>query len=431
MTKTASLNVLYRIGVISILLTLFVMGAVSIFSINRTIEQTAKIISDPIAEMHHVMKLQLSLQQAAMPVNDHVIHADPVEQENYLHLKGKVAKEFDELLSLKSLFPEQRDGINKALLEWQHAIETGDAIMKMENPIGDQNAANKMEFFDKNIDIAVSMLEHVHHQIQDEISERQELLHEIRHELYVLIITMFAFGLFIVVIGFIVLARLIFSPLKTVTHSMDRFSQGELDHRIEGRMVTEIKHLADGFNSMADSIHDMQSVLERQGIEDPLTGCFNRRKLQEDMKAEFSRAKRLEENLSILMIDLDHFKVINDTYGHLAGDIVLKAVVSEMNHQLRNYDTLYRYGGEEFAAMLPEINDEQARVVAERIRNAVSNTQIRIDADRFVSITTSIGIATYPDAAVDGELILKLADQAVYEAKDRGRNLVCHIKDCS
>ena len=231
--------------------------------------------------------------------------------------------------------------------------------------------------------------------------------------------------------GFLLLARTIFSPLLAVTHSMDRFSRGELDHRIDGQMMTEIKHLADGFNTMADNIHEMQSALEKQGIEDPLTGCFNRRKLNEDVRMELSRAKRLDENLSVLMIDLDYFKKINDNYGHLAGDVVLKAAVNAMKYQLRDYDTLYRYGGEEFTALLPEISHQQALIAAERIRNALSNTQIRIDSDQFVSVTASIGIATFPGDAEDCESLLNSADRAVFKAKDLGRNRVCHIRECS
>ena len=244
-------------------------------------------------------------------------------------------------------------------------------------------------------------------------------------------IIVFIVGVAISIYGFIVLARATFAPLEEVTMIMDRFSKGELDHRIDREMVAEVKHLADGFNSMADNIRQMKDELERLGIEDPLTGCFNRRKFHDDIEIELSRAKRLEEHISILMIDLDHFKSVNDNHGHMAGDVVLKTIVTEINHQLRDYDTLYRYGGEEFIVILPGSNEGHARIVAERFRIAVSTTHIRIDDELFVRVSTSIGISTFPEDASEEDGLLHSADQAVYEAKNRGRNRVCHFKDCS
>lgn len=426
-----SLKSAFIAGMASIMLVLLAMGMASVTYLNQSLQHTAKIISDPFKEMHHVMKLQLSLQQAAMPVNDHIIHANPDEQRNYLELKQTVFRDFDMLMSLETLHTDQRESVSQSRQEWLQAIEIGDDIMNTRQPTGNPAVATRMEEFDAQIDNAIASLEHVHKLVQKEIREREASLNKVIDQHIVTVLGIFVAGLAITVIGFILLARAIFSPLLAISHSMDKFSRGDLEHRIDGKMMTEIKQLADGFNSMADNINEMQSELERQGTEDPLTGCFNRRKLNEDLRTELSRARRLEEKLSVLMIDLDHFKKINDNHGHLAGDVVLKAAVDAMQHQLRDYDTLYRYGGEEFTALLPEINAERAHIAAERIRNALSNTQIRIDSDQFVSVTASIGISTYPADAEDCESMLNAADRAVFKAKELGRNCVFHIKDYS
>jgi len=392
---------------------------------------TDEIVNDSINETHHVMKLQMALHEVTMPVNDHIIHANPAEQDNYQALKQKVSQNFDATRSLETLYAEQIEAIGEARKEWMSALETADAIMMMKNPVGDPYAAARMELFDKQVENSISILDRIHHLAHSEIREKQESLYDIKEGLLVLMIIVFIVGVAISIYGFIVLARATFAPLEEVTTVMDRFSKGELDHRIDREMVAEVKHLADGFNSMADNIRQMKDELERLGIEDPLTGCFNRRKLHDDIEIAFSRAKRPEEHISILMIDLDHFKSVNDNHGHMAGDVVLKTIVTEINHQLRDYDTLYRYGGEEFIVILPESNEEHARIVAERVRSAVSNTQIRIDGELFVSVSTSIGISTFPEDASEEDGLLHSADQAVYEAKERGRNRVCHFKDCS
>lgn len=431
MIKITSLKALYRLSVVSVMLTLVVMGSISIFSVNKTVRLTDEIVNDAINETHHVMKLQMALHEVTMPVNDHIIHANPAEQDNYQALKKKVSQNFDATRSLETLYAEQIEAIGEARKEWMTALETADAIMMMKNPVGDPYAAARMELFDKQVENSISILDRIHHLAHSEIRERQESLYDIKEGLLVLMIIVFIVGVAISIYGFIVLARATFAPLEEVTTIMDRFSKGELDHRIDREMVAEVKHLADGFNSMADNIRQMKDELERLGIEDPLTGCFNRRKFHDDIEIELSRAKRLEEHISILMIDLDHFKSVNDNHGHMAGDVVLKTIVTEINHQLRDYDTLYRYGGEEFIVILPGSNEGHARIVAERIRSAVSNTQIRIDGELFVSVSTSIGISTFPEDASEEDGLLHSADQAVYEAKNRGRNRVCHFKDCS
>ena len=384
MIKITSLKALYRLSVVSVMLTLVVMGSISIFSVNKTVRLTDEIVNDAINETHHVMKLQMALHEVTMPVNDHIIHANPAEQDNYQALKKKVSQNFDATRSLETLYAEQIEAIGEARKEWMTALETADAIMMMKNPVGDPYAAARMELFDKQVENSISILDRIHHLAHSEIRERQESLYDIKEGLLVLMIIVFIVGVAISIYGFIVLARATFAPLEEVTTIMDRFSKGELDHRIDREMVAEVKHLADGFNSMADNIRQMKDELERLGIEDPLTGCFNRRKFHDDIEIELSRAKRLEEHISILMIDLDHFKSVNDNHGHMAGDVVLKTIVTEINHQLRDYDTLYRYG-----------------------------------------------ISTFPEDASEEDGLLHSADQAVYEAKNRGRNRVCHFKDCS
>jgi two-component system cell cycle response regulator len=128
-----------------------------------------------------------------------------------------------------------------------------------------------------------------------------------------------------------------------------------------------------------------------------------------------------------LMIDLDHFKPVNDTYGHQVGDLVLKAVASTMHHILKESDVLARYGGEEFVVVLPRTGTVEAAGVAERLRQAVADLSLRklatLAPDRM---TISLGVATYPTHAITAEDLIRAADEALYQAKSRGRNrIVC------
>ncbi len=161
--------------------------------------------------------------------------------------------------------------------------------------------------------------------------------------------------------------------------------------------------------------------LERLAAVDPLTDAYNRRFGLGRLREEFSRAVRAENPLAVLMLDLDHFKAVNDTYGHLVGDRVLRAVAQACRRVLREGDVLIRYGGEEFLVLLPGAGVEDLGQVGERIRRAVGETSVA-DGDQRISVSVSIGGATYGGSSDSPDALVALADRALYEAKDAGRD---------
>jgi two-component system cell cycle response regulator len=157
---------------------------------------------------------------------------------------------------------------------------------------------------------------------------------------------------------------------------------------------------------------------------DPLTGCLNRRALIESLEAEFGRVRRYDVALSILLIDVDRFKSINDTHGHLAGDQVLKQLGELLRREVRTVDVVARYGGEEFVIVLPETAPDGALTFAERVRVKVQDYRFT-DERQSLSATVSIGVASIPPLEVaSSEELIARADAALYRAKNEGRNLV-------
>lgn len=161
--------------------------------------------------------------------------------------------------------------------------------------------------------------------------------------------------------------------------------------------------------------------LERLAAVDPLTDAYNRRFGLSRLREEYSRAVRAESPLALLMLDLDEFKAVNDTYGHLVGDRVLRAVAAASRRIIREGDVLIRYGGEEFLVLLPGAGTEDLREIGERIRRAVGETVVP-DGDARIGVTVSVGGATYGDGADSPEALVALADRALYEAKEAGRD---------
>ena len=163
--------------------------------------------------------------------------------------------------------------------------------------------------------------------------------------------------------------------------------------------------------------------VESMAITDALTRMHTRRYLNERFEEEFGRAKLKKLPLSLLMIDIDHFKKVNDQYGHLTGDMVLREVARIIVMQIREIDIAGRYGGEEFCVILPDTDKAGALVVAERIRAAVHEHKIKA-YDTLLPVTASVGVAAIPDDAVQMEELLDKADWALYRAKKSGRNRV-------
>ncbi len=157
---------------------------------------------------------------------------------------------------------------------------------------------------------------------------------------------------------------------------------------------------------------------------DPLTGALTRAGMQAELNKEHALAKRSQQPSALAMLDLDHFKQVNDTYGHSVGDIVLTQTVESLQHELRPYDQLYRYGGEEFLICMPNTTQEQAAQVAERMRAKIADQHIVYDkAGNTLQVTASIGVTSLdPERSVEDSI--NLVDKAMYEAKAAGRNLV-------
>ncbi|NJK51336.1 diguanylate cyclase [Candidatus Gracilibacteria bacterium] len=170
-----------------------------------------------------------------------------------------------------------------------------------------------------------------------------------------------------------------------------------------------------------DEMQKAYTELEKLVNTDPLTEVANRRALLLFGEREFERARRYRQSFSVLTIDIDRFKQINDTYGHDIGDRVLIYMTQIVTKSLRKADCFGRFGGEEFLAFLPQTLEDRAFQVAERIRNRIAKASLKVE-EKIVTITVSIGIASYYPDDDSLDTILKRADLALYEAKERGRN---------
>ena len=175
---------------------------------------------------------------------------------------------------------------------------------------------------------------------------------------------------------------------------------------------------------LAITIADLFQAVKEQAITDGMTGLYNRRYFEEYIKKEAIRAMRQNQKFTVIGLDLDHLKQINDTYGHNYGDIAIKTIAEVLKSNARSIDIAARMGGEEFNLILPGVDIEGGCIAAERIRKAIESVEL----EKIGHITASLGVATYPDQSDDLEELLELTDQAMYESKRNGRNRVTIAK---
>ena len=223
-------------------------------------------------------------------------------------------------------------------------------------------------------------------------------------------------------------------PESGVVESMTDSFEVEMRCKDGNRVWAEINltHIHDntgqiigyiGVTRDATQRRQMQEILREQTIRDPLTGLFNRRYMDESLERELSRAARDKLPLSLLMIDIDHFKKLNDTYGHQAGDEVLKRLGELIRHGARSADLPCRYGGEEFLLVLPNMSLDKAVERAEEWRQAFAAARVGFGGT-LLSATMSVGVATFPEHGNARESLIEAADRALYAAKHAGRNRV-------
>jgi len=203
--------------------------------------------------------------------------------------------------------------------------------------------------------------------------------------------------------------------------------QGNERHYISTKIpmsLSDKERVLIGFSTDVTELYQLKEQFKKQANTDPLTKLYNRRYFIEHAEREFSRAQRSEEPLSIISLDLDYFKKVNDQYGHLAGDKVLKQVAEQLQSLSRQEDVLARIGGEEFSMLLINTSPQDALIAAERICSEQANHLIEIDTETTINVRVSVGVATRMSCDLTFEQLFRRSDNALYQAKSQGRSRV-------
>lgn len=422
-----TLRIRFILGMGVMLLPLVVLAFGAFFSFQSVIGAFDEVVQESSEEIAIVVRLQLLVRRARIVIHDYFIpgFGDPDEPRRFFDLGRQVDKAFEQAKAGNFDLAGERGLIRSAQEEWQQGQSIGQAILATAGPMRDPHALQELTRLDAHFDRALDMLDRVHNLAQGEMTEELALAYSVRRRAVLVIVSVFVVGLGTAIVVGLALARSILYPLRVLEEGAARFGAGDLSHRVSLAAQDELGQLGGAFNAMAEKLAKSQKALEDLSIHDGLTGLFNYREFHRRLTDEVQRSLRYGRPFSLLILDIDGFKAVNDAYGHLAGDEALRALAALIREEVRPVDEVARYGGEEFAILLPETPGPGALAMAERLRDIIATHPFTAAPERTVTLTVSIGAATYPEDADAEEKLIAAADQALYAAKNGGRNRVC------
>jgi two-component system cell cycle response regulator len=369
--------------------------------------------------------LQLQLRMSAMPVNDYLLTGEHHEVEKFGSVTRQVDQDFSKLRAAYFNEKAEAELIDTAQTDWQRAERLAEEILAIAQPVAKTNLMAKLKRFDRHIDNAASMLEKLYVHEYRRVKAEQAVAQMAHKDMHFVTIGAFVVAILLSTLIGSALLHSIVTNLESMRRGASLVAAGELDKPVHADGIHEIEQLADTFNVMTRKLQAHDAALQELALHDGLTCLENRRMFDTRFNEEMLRAKRYRHPLSLLMLDIDHFKVVNDNYGHQAGDTVLRKLAETIKDIVRPADHVFRYGGEEFSVLAPETDTEGALALAERIRETVAATIFHVAADTVIHITISIGVTTGDEPTVTTEELIAQADKALYQAKASGRNRSC------
>lgn len=410
------------IAIMFMLLT--IIGSVSYASLKQTLNHFEQVIDVELLQMRRLVFLQDTIREASFPVHSYIAYGDTLERQVFRDTAHEVEEALKDALHSSNLSQKQQEYIATAKNEWTQARILAETILNTPFPIPAAKLERHAPLFENHIEGAKDVIYHVHNLTLAHIDELRTETFRDHRRTEAITIAGYVTGILTFLAAVYAVFRFILQPLATLKQGAERFTTGDLTYRIPIQSSDEFGELADAFNKMASFLEKDQKRLAEMATRDGLTGLYNRSSFENMLQDELERFQRHKHPMTLMILDLDHFKLVNDNYGHLTGDDALKLVSRIINKICRTGDVIARFGGEEIVILMPETPAENATVLAERIRTAIAAAPVKLGNGEQISITTSIGVASIPNDADTAESLILAADFALYEAKRAGRNCV-------
>ncbi|MFQ5509041.1 MAG: diguanylate cyclase [Leptospirillia bacterium] len=429
-----SIKIRFALASLAIALPLVALSVLSFGFFDRFSETGDQLVARATDEMLPISRLQTLVLLSAQPPHEYLIQGDARQIGKFAPLADEVERIFDQRAEVWVDEPLLTSLLENARAEWDKSRVRAGQLLAMQPPLA-QGAVPFMADYDRHRERTVAALDRLYTVIESAghagwAAARQEV--ERRLVVVIGVIWMLlavAFG------GAVFLIRSILGPLRRMQRMTERLAEGDLSQRVEIDREDELGRLVHAFNRMVHELEKSQAKLKYLSVHDELTGLLNRRALLQYLNDELERSERFRKPCTLLMVDIDYFKQINDNHGHMVGDRVLRMVAETLAATVRAVDRVARYGGEEFLIILPETNISGARALADRIREAVAERGIdlaeKLPSQLSVHMTVSVGVAAYPADGKTLSALISAVDEAMYRAIRGGRNRVCVYREAA
>jgi len=418
-----SIRARFLLGMGLMLLPLALLGTGSFYVVRMTSEALTHMVEETIEELPRITHLKSLMMMAQMPPNDFLISGNASEQNTFNYFVRQIDRALYDLDNAPFGSDREQTLATQVRDNWREAVAKAEQIFT-HTDIHAPGIDALMHGFDATVGKGISLVSQLEREGYRELEMQLASAQRGRRNMLQLLAILGCSGMLIAAISGLLLTRSVLRPLQVLRQGAEKIGRGDLQQQIDLQRKDEFGQLAEAFNAMALNLDRSQATLREMAIRDGLTGLLNRREFHQRLDGEIERVLRRQTDLSLVMIDIDHFKAVNDTHGHLTGDEVLREVATTISSALRTMDILARYGGEEFIIITPE-PQAGAEVMAERIRQAVAEKTFMSKTGCDLRVTVSLGVASLPDNAGTATALLSRADEALYEAKQRGRNRVC------
>ncbi|MBB4302814.1 diguanylate cyclase (GGDEF)-like protein [Rhodobium orientis] len=421
--KGKSLRFWITVGMILALAPLAISASVGYVLLDRGV--IAPVHDVAFRQRHQIVpaqRLELLIWNTLTPVDEYVEDGNPLHRQAYQSFRAQIEAGFAGLLDAVEEDPTTQTVVRRARESWTSADALATRLISSPIDPADPRRIEAMERFHGEIVATSDKLQAAFGQLSGAIQKDHDVaVLAYERSLWIAGIAG-GISLLAIICGVFIIGRIIGASVDRLVAGAAIFARGNRDHRIDVQVPPELRRVADEFNHMIGRIRESEEALAALAHLDSLTGLNNRRAFDQAFREAWARFERYGEPCCLLAIDIDRFKRVNDTYGHAAGDEVLRTLGNVISHHKRPSDQVFRIGGEEFAVILPKTDRSAARAIAERLRRAAEAMQVAVD-DKSLGVTISIGVSEASDD-LDQNRVVENADAALYEAKSNGRNRV-------
>ncbi|MDI1346516.1 MAG: diguanylate cyclase [Pseudolabrys sp.] len=410
------------------ILGLLLMAAITVVSGRVLMNTYENSVSEARFELMPAHDIQASLREAEHLTYLYAIEGNQSAPFRFKVVEETVYREFRQLIESTSRFASVEHAhssisVSESVTAWKEAQAAALAVFRF--AAGTPEAVEALRRAHAKIDPVYDTISKFHRGSMQDLQDRLKFARSVADQTYSAIFGAIMIGLGVLIAAGFFVGGSVLQPIEELQRVARRLGEKDFSQRVRLRNTRdELGQLGRAFNIATATLQRLYGELEQRSTHDGLTGALNRAAFDERLSAECMSADRHKRSMSLLMVDIDFFKRVNDTHGHQTGDHVLQTLVELLNETIRPGDILARYGGEEFIIILPEADENGAMAMAERVRSTVERHVFNCPIGNNIGVTVSVGCANRLTAGMASDDLVKAADAALYRAKKTGRNRV-------